>query len=151
MISCFVLSEEPGSRFRKGSYLNMDGSYLEDKDYKEKTRSMWEQGINDLSSLDPRVQWTYCRNGSKGNSGKNEIRGERRDWIRSNLLMLQHLRVQLASDLDLELVMALTKLEVEVRHREKEDAIAWKRRSQVRWFSMGDAPSSFCFAQMRAK
>lgn len=36
-----------------------------------------------------------------------------------------------------------------MRRREREDAIAWKRRGRVKWLSMGDAPSRYFFAQVK--
>lgn len=44
------------------------------------------------------------------------------------MTMLQQLRIQMAANQDLDLVHVLTRLEGKVRKREREDAIAWKRR-----------------------
>lgn len=42
MTSIVFLKEEPGEGLRKGTYLKMDGSFLEDEVFMNKIRSKWE-------------------------------------------------------------------------------------------------------------
>lgn len=142
----------PSNGVKKGSYLKMDGSFLEDEAFKEKICSKWEQGVRDLSGVDPRIQWDilWKRIEQDFREERNRRRAAR-ERFENDLVALQQLREHVVVNPDLDLILTLTLLEAEIRKRECKDAIAWKRRGRVRWLSMGDAPSHYFFAQVKAK
>lgn len=105
-----------------------------------------------MAGVDPRAKWDILWKRIKSLfRDEKKRRHASRDCVTNEVAELQRLRERLSIDPDPDLLPELTRLEAAVRKREREDAIAWKRRSRVKWLSVGDAPSHFFFAQLRAK
>ena len=66
-------------------------------------------------------------------------------------LKLVHLRELVLDESHPEEQQYLSDLEWELRENERREAIAWRRRSRVRWLSVGEAPTKYFFAQVKAK
>jgi hypothetical protein len=64
---------------------------------------------------------------------------------------LGHLRELVSPESHPEELEFLARLEQEVRAEERSEALAWQRRSRIRWLSLGEAPSRYFFAQLKAK
>jgi hypothetical protein len=64
---------------------------------------------------------------------------------------LKHLRNSILASSSTEDLTRLKALKTKVREGERRDAIIWRRRSRIRWLSVGEAPSKYFFAQMRGK
>lgn len=55
MTITLVLEEEPVQGRRKGTYLKMDHSFLEDEDFRSKVQIEWDQCQADNAQADPRI------------------------------------------------------------------------------------------------
>jgi hypothetical protein len=64
---------------------------------------------------------------------------------------LAHLREVITEDSGQEEIQYLRDLERKIRKEKRWEAIIWRRRSRVKWLSIGEAPSRYFFAQMKGK
>lgn len=147
VMTCIELIEPPAQGRRKCLYLKMDHSYLEDPAFKEQIWVTWEQALNRSEDVDLRVTWEHTwkavkRSFAEGKKRRKLVALESSAEVRQ----IQSLRDRLAIQHDLKLLCGLTALEAVVHVRERRDAVAWRRRSRVRWLAIDDAPSRYFFA-----
>jgi hypothetical protein len=48
-------------------------------------------------------------------------------------------------------ICQLKQLEAEIRDTERKEAITWRTKSMIHWLSLGDAPTKYFHAQLKAK
>jgi hypothetical protein len=64
---------------------------------------------------------------------------------------LESLRHQVTPNSSLEDRIKLKTVETQARDAERREAIIWRCQSRIKWLSVGEAPSTYFFAQMRGK
>lgn len=147
MTATIVLEEEAVPEKRKGSYTKMDYTYLDDADFLSRVQIEWDQVQFDHSATNPRIRWEKAWKSIKQLFQKEKRRRKDRAEVESNMVIeLQRLREELCRQLGPDLICRLATLEAAVWKRDRDNVIAWRRRSRVHWLTVGDAPSRYVFS-----
>lgn len=97
--------------------------------------------------MDPRVTWEFTWKAFKKLFLiEKRRRKEAVVEVIEEIWEIQQLRGKLAQQHDPTFIKRSTTLEAIVRGKDRKDALAWRRRSRVRWLAIGDAPSKYVFA-----
>jgi hypothetical protein len=134
---------------KKDTYFKFDAAYLEDEALLQKVKDAWGTREADQDLLEFwSKEWYKIGPIMKAEKKKRQNRYLTLDLQR---LELETLRKQVSNSSTEDEKEKLWKLEMEIRDTERKETIIWRRRSQVRWLSLGDAPSKYFYAQLKAK
>lgn len=139
---------EPPSK-KCNTYFKMDVSLLWGPGVMDKVQAAWEEC---LPNTNPRVRWGLClqkvKKILKAKKWRRALDKRDRGILADRLLILKR---EVGANPTPKSTVALNLLEAEVKQQELDYAITWCRRSRVRWLTLGEAPSRYFFAQMKAK
>jgi hypothetical protein len=149
IIAKIALEEPPLQGKRKGTYFKFDAGYLKDATVLGKVKEAW--GVRAEDS-DPMEYWREgWRRISRIMKAEKKIRQANFRTLDAKRIELEALRLKIELGLTEEEIQSLKKLEAEIRDTERKEAIVWRTKSRIRWLSLGDAPTKYFHAQLRAK
>jgi hypothetical protein len=149
VVTKIVLTEPVVTGLRKGTYLKYDASILDDAKVLAKVKEAW--GTR-RAEQDPMEFWNKgWRRIAPVMKAEKKHRQNRFSSLDIKRLELEELCKQVTGSSTEEDLSKLRKLETEVRETERKEAISWRQKSRVRWLALGEAPSKYFYAQLKAK
>ncbi|CAM6129539.1 unnamed protein product [Calypogeia fissa] len=149
VVVTIVLKDDSNDTRKHFNYFKMDVALLHDPEVM-KAKEVW--GSSHTPGRDPRVHWDLAWGRVKKVLMTEKKRVVNLRNKQSDLkTQLQATRRVVATNPSQELIKQVIEIEVAGRKQEDADATAWRKRSRVRWLTLGDVLSRYFFIQMKGK
>lgn len=134
---------------KKGIYLKMDATFLEDAHFKNQIQ---EECVHPQLDQDPRIFWDLAlKRVRKLMATKNNCRQQQTTPLEDLMIQLQTARQNTTISPSPDQTTLLSSLEQEVRRQEHQQVASWRTRSCICWLTQGEAPSRYFSAQIQAQ